>query len=176
MSLASQVGAALAARGIPYALIGASALAVRGVARSTLDVDLMVVDRSALDASIYSGVMGARIDVRPGDVEDPLAGVVRFERDGEPDLDLVVARERFVSGALARAEPVETQFGVLPVVRAADLVLLKLIAGGLQDLWDVAQLLAIDTDGVVRGEVEERLEELPRDGREAWSRIPFPRG
>ena len=169
------MGASLEARGIRYALIGASALAVRGVPRSTLDVDLMVTDRAALDASIYAGVHGARIDVRRGDFEDPLAGVVRFEREGEPDLDVVVARERFVAGALTRAEPVETQFGVLPVVRSADLVLLKLIAGGLQDLWDVAQLLAIDSDGAVRREVEEKVGELPRDAREAWSRVPGPR-
>ena len=50
MTLLDAVVAALVERRIPYALVGAAALAVRGVSRSTFDRDLLVMDPIVLDA------------------------------------------------------------------------------------------------------------------------------
>jgi len=54
------------------------------------------------------------------------------------------------------------------VVTAADLVLLKLYAGGSQDKWDIEQLLAADRAGDMRRQVEARLPALPSRCREIW--------
>ena len=57
------------------------------------------------------------------------------------------------------------------MVQAADLVLLKLYAGGLQDAWDVQQLLARPFREDLIREVESRLSELPARCQELWRKI-----
>jgi len=59
----------------------------------------------------------------------------------------------------------------LPVVGSADLVLLKLYAGGSQDFWDIEQLPARDDRQSLVREVEPRLGLLPRECGRAWARI-----
>ena len=60
------------------------------------------------------------------------------------------------------------ELGLVPVVTTSDLILLKLYAGGPQDLWDIEQLLA-DADGEVRGEVDLRVRALPLECRQQWT-------
>jgi len=60
------------------------------------------------------------------------------------------------------------------VVETADLVLLKLFAGGPQDAWDVDQLL--DVDDAIAPQVEARLPDLPQDSGALWARIRAQRG
>jgi hypothetical protein len=59
--------------------------------------------------------------------------------------------------------------GTLAVAEAADLVLLKLYADGVQDRWDIAQLLALDDGEDIGRDVERRLGALPRAARDRWS-------
>jgi hypothetical protein len=56
-------------------------------------------------------------------------------------------------------------------VTTADLVLLKLFAGGSQDRWDIEQLLALDTGTATREDVERRLSALPARCCEVWARV-----
>lgn len=58
----------------------------------------------------------------------------------------------------------------VPVARAADLILLKLYAGGGKDAWDITQLLAVLDDSVIT-EVDECLADLQQDARDLWQRI-----
>ena len=53
---------------------------------------------------------------------------------------------------------------------AVDLVLLKLYAGGSQDLWDIAELLR-HAPGSLRAEVDEDLAALPENISEQWRQI-----
>lgn len=57
------------------------------------------------------------------------------------------------------------------VPTAADIILLKLYAGGPQDAWDIAQLLADDDRDAVVREVGERIGELPPDCRRLWESL-----
>ena len=79
MSLFRLVAERLAERNIPFAAIGAAALARHGVSRSTFDVDLLTTDPRTLDASLWDApsLSGAAVEVRRGELLDPLAGVVR---------------------------------------------------------------------------------------------------
>ena len=72
---------------------------------------------------------------------------------------------------MKRAEPFSLLDARVPVVRASDLILLKLHAGGTQDLWDVKQLLDGDRDGEISHEVQSRLAEVPRGAAIAWKRL-----
>jgi len=162
----------LGRRGVRCALIGAAAMAVHGVSRSTIDVDLLVTDRRVLDAAFWSELPPiVSREIRAGDASDPLAGVVRLSSGGERDVDLVVGRGGWQDDILARAE--ETRHGgrTLPTASVADLILLKLYAGGSQDRWDIEQLLA-GPDRSARVEAVERsVRQLPEDARALWRAI-----
>lgn len=169
MSLLEEVSSTLEAAGIRHALIGALALSAYGVNRATVDLDLFAADASCLKPELWAPLRGRGIsvEIRIGDWTDPLAGVVRLQAPGENPLDVVVGKFAWQTKLLERAEPI----GGTLVVRAADLVLLKLYAGGFQDAWDVQQLLARPfRDDLIR-EVESLLPELPARCRDLWKKI-----
>lgn len=161
----------LAGKGVVHALIGGAALAVRGISRSTQDEDLLAADPRLLSPGFWAGSADRRLDsvvITRGDAEDPLLGLARF-RVGDEAVDVVLLRGSWVAGVLERSATVESESGPLPVVEAADLVLLKLVAGGPQDLLDVRLLLSHDPD--LLREVDDRVVVLPADAREAWRRV-----
>jgi hypothetical protein len=168
MSLLEEISATLEAAGIRHALIGALALSAYGVNRATVDLDLFAADASCLRPELWADLRSRGIDVeiRKGDSTDPLAGVVRFRAPGESPLDVVVGKFAWQTRLLERAEPI----GGTLVVRAADLVLLKLYAGGLQDAWDVQQLLARPFREDLVREVESRLSDLPARCHKLWKK------
>lgn len=175
MNLLQSVVGTFEANGIAFALIGAGALALRGVSRSTADVDLLTVDDRCLHESLWATLNVEGLDLRllKGDFEDPLAGSVRLSAPADRIVDVVVGRHKWQSEIIARAERLSTGELELPVVRAADLVLLKLFAGGPKDAWDIAALLETRPDQ--RAElclaVERDLDRLPLESRRLWSRI-----
>lgn len=171
LSLLERVAEVLREAGTPFSLIGASAMAAHGVLRSTVDQDLLVVDSSCLKPDFWSRLAdeGVDVEVRKGDLYDPLAGVVRFTVPGERPLDVVVGKFTWQKRIIERA--VAAPGSSVPVVRAADLILLKLYAGGPQDAWDVQQLLAgKDREALIR-EVEAEIPQLPSDRHALWQKI-----
>ena len=160
----------LDALGVRYALIGAHAMAARGYPRFTLDVDLLTTDSRVLDTAHWSSLIsdGAQVDVRRGDADDPLGGVVHLLlRDGT-DVDLVVGKWKWEADLIERAEALTIGGAPIAVPCTGDLILLKLAAGGTLDLRDAAALLAIgDRDRVVR-EVEAHIDDVRPDVRAAW--------
>jgi hypothetical protein len=120
---------------VPVALIGAAAMAVHGVSRATLDLDFLTTESRVLRHSFWTPLPpGAAVEVRPGDADDPLLGVVRLTSPGERDVDVIVGRHAWQAEIVARAALAEAAAGPMPVARAADIILLKLYAGGLRDL------------------------------------------
>jgi hypothetical protein len=169
MSLVDEIRSTLDAAGIRHALIGALALSAYGVNRATVDLDLFTTDASCLNPDFWAGLHrhGVTVEVRKGDLTDPLAGVVRFQVAGEGTIDVVVGKHTWQTKILERAEPI----GGTPVVRAADLVLLKLYAGGPQDAWDIQQLLARPFREELIREVELRLSDLPARCQDLWRKV-----
>jgi len=171
VTLLDEVVAHLERLGIAHALIGAAALALHGISRSTLDQDILVTDPQVLEEEFWKTfVSTALVDRRRGDSADPLAGVVRIEQGQERAVDLIVGRSAWQADMLNRAERV-LDGSRLRVVRAADLALLKLYAGGSQDRWDIEQLLAADESRSLSAEVEARLPDLPARCAALWGRL-----
>jgi hypothetical protein len=174
VSLLEQVTAALDRADVRYALAGAGALAVHGIARSTFDLDLFTTNTAALNPETWSAFLpgsGVQLDIRRGDADDPLGGVVRLGAAGQRDVDVVVGRWPWQTEVVDRARPVTTSGIQLPVVGASDLILLKLYAGGSQDCWDIEQLLAGGFRRTLVEEVNARIERLPAECRRTWARI-----
>ena len=173
MSLIERVAAILDQADARYAVIGAAAMAARGVGRSTSDVDLLTLSAVGFEQAWWMPLSraGVNVSVSRGDADDPLAGVVRFEQEGERPVDLVVGRYRWQQRILERAEPAVVGGASLPTVLAPDLVLLKLYAGGSQDAWDIEQMLAGPDREALIAAVAANLDDLPARCRRLWSRI-----
>ncbi len=170
MTLFDEIETILEQRGVRTALIGAGALAVHGISRSTFDRDLLASDSMVLDRSFWIDLPAdAAVDLRRGDAADPLAGVARFQRSADRDVDLVVIEGSWVDALLARAERRMPGAAQGRVVTPADLVLLKLYAGGSQDRWDIEQILALDQDRAIRRAVDDRIGPLPARCKSLWA-------
>lgn len=155
--------------GVPFALIGAAALAVHGISRSTLDIDLLVTDRGVLDLTFWTALAAdIERDSRPGDSTDPLAGVIRFRAREERDVDIVVGRGEWNVDVVTQAENARHHGRDLPTARVEDLILLKLYAGGSQDRWDIEQLLATSDHAALVETVERSLDRLPPHAHQLW--------
>jgi hypothetical protein len=168
MTLLSRVCGVLDAARVPHALIGAAALAARGVARSTYDIDVLTADARVLASELWASLRaeGVAVDIVRGDLDDPLGGVVRVTAGGERPVDVILGKGLWQARAIERAD---RAIDGPPVVAARDLVLLKLYAGGTQDLWDVRALLELPGRGQLSAEVDEDLKALPREMRERWA-------
>ena len=173
VSLLERVAGVLDEAGARYAVIGAAAMAVHGVGRSTRDVDLLTSSAEWIDAARWVPLSeaGVHVSVVRGDADDPLAGVIRLDQAGERPVDLVVGRHRWQQRVLERAEPALAAGTTLPTARAPDLVLLKLFAGGSQDAWDIEQLLAGPDRASLVADVTAEIDDLPARCGKFWSRI-----
>jgi hypothetical protein len=157
--------------GIDNALIGAGALAVHGVSRSTLDRDLLATDPRALESRTWAELRDdVRVDIRRGDDEDPLLGVVRLLAAADAAVDVVVGRHRWQTLLIEAAPRVRMPNGEIRVVSAAGIVLLKLFAGGAQDLWDIEQLRAA-LGASLDAQVDESIRELPVEAGRLWQQL-----
>jgi hypothetical protein len=163
----------LHALGAPFALIGAHAMAARGYPRFTVDIDLMTSDDRVLDPAVWSELTrgGAVVDARRGEADDPLGGVVHVLLPDQTDIDVVIAKWKWEARLVARAEPIAIGGVTIPVPRLADLILLKLAAGGYLDLRDAAALLAIGDRATTVAEVEAHIDEVFPDIRPAWQEL-----
>jgi predicted nucleotidyltransferase len=173
MSLLAEVTQVLDRAEVRYALIGAMAMATHGVSRSTQDIDLLAVDPSCLTESLWAPLResGGTVAVSKGTWEDPLAGVVRCTRVRERPIDIVIGKFRWQREAIERATSARVGQLDLPVLGAADLILLKLYAGGPQDAWDIQQLLAVEARQELVREVEERLGDLRPESAAFWRKV-----
>lgn len=166
----TDVSALLDALRIPHAVIGALALSLHGVVRASDDVDLLATDRRCLEPSTWDALPSSvTIDLRRGDLDDPLAGVVRLTPERHTRIDVVVGRSRWQDDILKRAPKMPLFGASVSVATPADLVLLKLFAGGPQDAWDIDQLL--DAVPGLEESVAPTLGVLPEECAALWRRI-----
>jgi len=158
--------------GVTYALIGGMAVVARGYARFTLDLDLLTTDKRVLQPALWVELSdsGVTVDVRKGDSDDPLAGVVRIGSKPEV-IDIVVGKWKWEQRVIDRAEVLEFEGRSLRVPLASDLILLKLSAGGSIDQQDVVRLLAVGPRDQLVAEVNEKISELPLDAQQLWERL-----
>jgi hypothetical protein len=159
--------------GARYALIGAHAMAARGYPRSTVDVDFLTADQRVLDPGIWTEIArtGGTVEVRRGDDDDPLAGVVHILLADGSDIDVVVARWKWEAAVIDRAERMRIAGIDIPVARTSDLIMLKLAAGGYLDQRDAAALLATGNRADLVREVEAHIDDVRPDIRPAWREL-----
>jgi predicted nucleotidyltransferase len=140
---------------VPYALIGGLALAFYEVVRATKDLDLLILlspaDMAKLTEQLTAN--GLPASARKGAPGDPVVGVVAVQVPVGGDqltCDLLLPSARWQSEAVRNAQTFELEGSQIRVVQARDLFLLKLHAGGPQDLLDASQLLQMQDEATGR--------------------------
>ena len=152
LGLARRVACEAAELGIPTAVIGAMALAAHGFIRATDDVDLGVCTPfSPTLQGLRNRLrdLGLSVTLRSPDDDDPLDGVLVVQ-DGDALVEVVNLRGRLGRTAIDNAEDLGEG---LRCVRVAELVALKLYAGGRSSNHDVHELLDANP-GIDHEEVE----------------------
>lgn len=137
-----QVDAFLRAHGIPYAIIGGIANAVRGEPRATHDADLKVLVTAMTIAQFRAEVEAQfRPYRRPwlGRAESAL--IVSIEATPDMVVDMLVAVLPYEELAIQRAELIEVEGLTLPVCTAEDLIIHKVIADRPKDWLDIEKIL-----------------------------------
>jgi hypothetical protein len=157
----------LEAAQVSFCVIGAAALAAHGYARASDDIDLLTLETRVLEPGFWNG---APVKIRKGDWDDPLAGSVLWP--GAIQHDVIVGRGHAAREALRDA--VQNDRLGARVATPLSIVLLKLEAGGAQDLYDILALM--DRRRVIDGadwidRISEHLPQLSSHAREAWVRM-----
>ncbi|HEV2233255.1 MAG TPA: nucleotidyl transferase AbiEii/AbiGii toxin family protein [Terriglobia bacterium] len=161
-----KVAATLKSLQAPYALIGGFALMARGIVRATKDVDFLIDFPLHEAASLTQSLRANGLDAvfRKGGAEDPIVGIIRVTLPTSTDpiqCDILFPSRAWQAEAVRNANPVKLEGFDVPVVRADDLFLLKLYAGGPQDLMDAANLYELQS-GEERRAWKERAAKIGR--------------
>lgn len=130
---------------IDYCLIGGFAVAIHGVPRFTDDLDFLVhpdIKNINSELEILIKEKNGTVNFIKADLNDPLGDVFQITLN-DNQIDLITAKTPLDFTALTRARSEIFQSIPLNIVSAEDLILLKLNAGGPQDLYDVAGILQV---------------------------------
>lgn len=126
-----------------YALIGGLAVSAWGVPRATHDVDFALALGGGQAAALAQFL---HAEFRPGESADPLRGVFRLSLAvGGQSIpgQLILLPPAWNAVVFRDVESLNVFTCTVPIVAWPALVLLKLSAGGRQDLLDVQQILAV---------------------------------
>lgn len=126
-----------------YALIGGFAVSAWGVPRATHDIDFVVAVGSS-DPKALATFLGGRYEA--GGPDDPLRGVIHASIEVESEavaLQLIIFSSPLTEVIFRHIQTLTIINRAVPVVSWQILVLLKLYAGGPQDLLDVQQILKV---------------------------------
>jgi len=138
---------------IHFALIGGLSVAAWGIVRATEDIDFLADSEPSPigDPNLRNQLtllferQHCRTEWRIGDYDDPVPLLLRIELPRSYSglgADILWAHRLWHREALARSINVNLARRRVPVLHPEDLILLKLEAGGPQDLSDVGGLLA----------------------------------
>lgn len=154
---------ALEAAEVPYAVVGAAALAVRGLPRMTRDLDVVVVIEDAFAAIDALEAAGFRsvTPVRRGEEPEPM---YVLERRGGGEVDVLVAAAEPESTVVAEAKAADV-FGIrAPVASLEHLLLMYLYSNQPKHLGDFARIVVeapVDLVAVERYLADVHPEMLP---------------
>jgi len=130
------VAEVLAARGIPYAVIGAMAAAVHGVVRASLDADALLGTQVSVARELRQDftAKGYTADLRIGDADDPIPALLEVTDPFGNRVDLLVSLRGLDAAAMDRASVVTLSGFPLRVIGREDFVAMKAHAGGPGDM------------------------------------------
>ena len=171
---------ALARADIPHCVIGATALAVRGLPRMTRDLDVAVLTDNAPKAWEALKRAALRASTPTGSRDEPEPMVVFVDPKTRVEVDLLVAAGDPEAAIIAEA-PSASVFGVrAPVATFEHLLLMYLYSNQPKHIGDFAAIIQsgkadlVQVERVLRGMHREILPEWRRRVLQAKSPPPAP--
>lgn len=163
----------LAARKIPYAVIGAMAASVHGIVRASMDADAVlsstIQETPSLEREFRAA--GFQTDLRRGDPDDPIAGVLSLTDIYRNRVDLLVGLRGLDPGAFSRTVELIFHQAELRVVGLEDFIAMKVFAGGPQDLADARDAIAAAGDRLSQALAKALARRFGRDAAETLDRL-----
>jgi len=139
---------------VPYAVIGAMAVASYGVVRSSLDADAIIqIGNDAKRRERLRGLLteaGLHVVIKKGGFDDPLLGVILIEDQHGNRVDLLLGIRKADNDLFNRITRVEFQGEMINMVGVEDLIAMKVYAGSSKDLADVEGILAVSEEMIDR--------------------------
>ena len=132
---------------VPSAVIGALAVSFYGVPRSTNDADATIwldgTGKTADDlAKRFTGA-GYRSNLRRGDMDDPVGGVLTVGDIHENRIDLLLGIRGMDADAVKRCVSTVLLDSPVRIIGAEDLIAMKIFAAGVRDIDDVQGVLRV---------------------------------
>jgi hypothetical protein len=133
---------------VDYAVIGAMAAAVHGVVRASIDADVVLAIRvrEAPELQESFADAGFLVELRKGDIGDPIAAVLEVTDTFANRVDLLIGLRGMDPAVFSRVIAVPFAGEILKVVGREDFIAMKLFVGGPQDLSDAKHASAFGTE------------------------------
>lgn len=135
---------------VSYALCGGMALAVHGLPRATIDIDLLVTPRSLPKAKRLLSELGYQFELSPMSLAQEKITVHRMTKVDALSADVLMVDLLPVTPALRPAwesrQQVETEHGMLWVVSAQGLIEMKSLRASTQDCADIERLRELQNE------------------------------
>jgi hypothetical protein len=140
----NKVIALLTERHIDYAVCGGLALAVYGIPRATIDIDLLILPEALNDVVQLARQLGYKKEALPMRFADKNIEIRRISKLDQDSGDMLLLDLLLVTPAILPAwktrEAVSWAQGTLWVVSREGLIALKSLRGSGQDLEDIIRL------------------------------------
>ncbi len=159
---------AMAKARLPYCVIGATALAVRGLPRMTRDLDLAVPLEEQLRAAAVLRAAGFRATTPVGSADDPEPMVVFVDPTTDVEVDLMGAAGDPERTVIREARPAMVFGARAPVASLEHLLLLYLYSNQPRHLGDFASIVQSGKADLPKA--ERMLHEMHREMVPAWRR------
>jgi hypothetical protein len=138
-------------QGVPFAVIGGIAVAVRGESRFTADVDIVLGIDLEQSLALLAAVRESPFRPLFSDVEEIVQASfllpLRHQESGIK-VDLAIGVTGFEQQMIARSTPVQLADRLVPIVSAEDLILMKLLASRPRDIADIDGIVEYQGDGL----------------------------
>jgi len=125
-----------------YGLIGGMALSVWGTPRTTMDIDMLVLVQAQLKDNLVAELKKHNIDgeLKTGDPMEPIPSMIDAEYKGI-EIDIICVSKKWELESMKNTITVDIDNKAIPVVDPYYFAILKLKAGGPQDILDVQNML-----------------------------------
>jgi hypothetical protein len=137
----TSITGALNDAGIEYAVCGGWAMAIHGLPRATMDIDLLVLSKDVAKIWLIAQDLGYDIEGLPMHFDVEIRRISKIDKASKQlmTLDLLLVGDTIMD-VWEKRELVDWREGSSWVVSADGLIKMKLLAGRKQDLADIEKL------------------------------------
>lgn len=141
---------ALNTANLPYALCGGMAMAVHGIPRATVDVDLLAPEEAMGDVKAVAKQLGFQLETTLSQLAAGRLTITRLTKFDSQSEDYLVLDLLHVTPPLTRLwgerQTVESEFGPLWVISRDGLIEMKTLRGSKQDQADIERLKELNDE------------------------------